>query len=137
MNVPEPSAAQTRLLQIARAREAVMRDGGSMTDVLVHGWYQGAWIERSWRRCLQAGARPQDRVGFDVLPAQALRRVEEANHQLVTAARPVLEQLGRAIASTRYFAILTNREGVVVDAHGPIDRIHPRAALITRVGVDH
>lgn len=136
MTVPETSTAHNRLLQIARARQAVMQEGGSMTDVLVNGWYDGAWIERSWRRCLQSGQRPQDHVGFDVLPLQALRRVEEANHQLVTAARPVLEQLGRAIASTRYFAILTNQDGVVVDAHGPIDRSDPRAAIITRIGVD-
>lgn len=130
------NAAEDRLLQIARARQAVLQEGRSMTDVLVHGWYEGAWIERSWRRCLAEGLRPDDRVGFDVVPVQQLRRVEEANHRLASAARPVLEQLGRAIASTRYFAILTNHDGVVVDAHGPIDRSDPRAAVITRIGVD-
>ena len=136
MNVPGAGAAQSRLLQIERARHAVMREGRSLTDVLIHGWYEGAWIERSWRRCLGNGQRPQDRVGFDLVPQEQLRRVEEENHVLVTAARPVLEQLGRAIASTRYFAILTNQDGVVVDAHGPIDRGDPRATIITRVGVD-
>lgn len=136
MNVPGARAAQERLLQIAGARRAVMEEGRSMTDLLIHGWYEGAWIERSWRRCLEAGRRPQERVGFDVMPRQLPRRVAEANHTLVTAARPVLEQLGRAIASTRYFAILTNQDGVVVDAHGPIDRADPRAAVITRIGVD-
>ena len=129
-------AAQDRLLQIERARRAVMEEGASMTDVLVRGWYEGAWIERSWRRCLGKGRRPQEQITFDLVPEQHMRRVAEANHTLVTAARPVLEQLGRAIASTRYFAILTNHDGVVVDAHGPIDRRDPRAALITRVGVD-
>ena len=137
MNVPQANAAQQeRLAQIARARQAVMQEGRSMTDVLVGGWYEGAWIERSWRRCLQHGQQPQDRVGFDVVPAQHMRRVQEASHVLVAAARPVLEQLGRAIASTRYFAILTDAEGIVVDAHGPIDRSDPRATVITRVGVD-
>lgn len=136
MNVPGAGAAQDRLQQIERARQAVMDEGGSMTDVLIHGWYDGAWIERSWRRCLHDGRRPQERVGFDVIPEQQLRRVQDANRALVSAARPVLEQLGRAIASTRYFAILTNQDGVVVDAHGPIDRGDPRATVITRVGVD-
>jgi sigma-54 dependent transcriptional regulator, acetoin dehydrogenase operon transcriptional activator AcoR len=136
MTDPGAGDAQSRLLQIARARRAVMEEGRSATDVLIHGWYEGNWIERSWRRCLQNGQRPQDRVGFDVVPQQQLRRVEEANHLLVSAARPVLEQLGRAIASTRYFAILTNHDGVVVDAHGPIDHADPRASVITRIGVD-
>ena len=136
MTVPGTPAARDRLMQIARARQAVMVEGRSMTDMLIHGWYEGAWIERSWRRCLQDGLRPEERVTFDLLPREQFRRIEEANHALVAAARPVLEQLGRAIASTRYFAILTNHDGVVVDAHGPIDRDDPRAALITRVGVD-
>mgnify|MGYP001627259446 CR=1 FL=1 len=128
--------AAQRLLQIARAREAVMEQRGPATDVLAHGWHEGAWIARSWRRCLQAGQRPRDPVAFDVVSEARLKRVREANRQLVAAARPVLEQLGRAIASTRYFAILTNEEGVVVDAHGPIDPGDRRAALITRTGVD-
>jgi transcriptional regulator of acetoin/glycerol metabolism len=130
------AAGQARLAQIERARTAVMEQGRSVTELLVDGWYDGAWIERSWRRCLEGGLRPQDPVGFDVIPAQQFRRVEEANHTLVAAARPVLAQLGRAIASTRYFAILTNEDGVVVDAHGPIDRSDPRAGVITRIGVD-
>lgn len=71
-----------------------------------------------------------------MIAPQALRRTEEANHRLVQAARPVLDKLGAAIASTRYFAILTNAQGVVVDVNGPIDRRDRRADLITRIGVD-
>jgi transcriptional regulator of acetoin/glycerol metabolism len=136
MNVPAMTAAQARLRQIESARQAVMQEGRSMTDVLIHTWYDSAWIERSWRRCLESGQRPQDAVGFDLVPPQETRRLEEANHTLVTAARPVLQQLGRAIASTRYFAILTNKEGIVVDAHGPIDQGDRRATAIARIGVN-
>ncbi|RYY91049.1 MAG: histidine kinase, partial [Comamonadaceae bacterium] len=135
MNLATASAAD-RLVQIERARHAVMQEGRPAADALLAGWHDNAWIARSWRRCLDSGLRPQQHVGFDVIPAEQFRRVEEANHALVAAARPVLEQLGRAIASTRYFAILTNRDGVVVDAHGPIDPQERRAALITRRGVD-
>ncbi|MFN3630911.1 MAG: helix-turn-helix domain-containing protein, partial [Casimicrobiaceae bacterium] len=38
--------------------------------------------------------------------------------------------------STGYFAILTDREGVVVAVDGPIDRTDRRAEVIARVGVD-
>ena len=136
MNPAGASASAERLLQIARARQAVMEEGRSMTDMLVQGWYEGGWIERSWQRCLVNGLRPHDRVAFDAVPEQQMRRTADASHALVSAARPVLEQLGRAIASTRYFAILTDAQGVVIDAHGPIDRRDPRAAVITRIGVD-
>jgi len=125
-----------RLQQIARARHAVMEEGRSVTDALVQGWYEGAWIERSWRRCLQQGRRPEEAVGFDVVAPAQVRRTADANRVLVQAARPVLEQLGRAIASTGYFAILTNRDGVVVDSHGLIDATDRRATVIARIGVD-
>ena len=127
---------QLRLRQIELARQAVMQEGRSMTDVAVDAWFERAWIERSWRRCLAAGRRPDQRLAFDMVPEAARRRTAEASHALVSAARPVLDKLGRAIANTRYFAILTDAQGVVVDVNGPIDRSDRRAQLITRIGVD-
>ncbi len=126
-----PPSSEQRLQQIAHARQAVLQEGKNLSGVLAE-----PWIERSWRRCLASGQTPEQPISFDVLPPQALRRTEEANHVLVQAARPVLEKLGAAIASTRYFAILTNAQGVVVDVNGAIDRRDPRASLITRIGVD-
>ena len=126
-----PSSPEQRLQQIAQARQAVLHEGNSVPN----GWTD-SWIARSWQRCLDKGQRPEQEVSFDVVPPQALRRTEEANHVLVQAARPVLEKLGAAIASTRYFAILTNAQGVVVDFNGVIDRRDRRADLITRIGVD-
>lgn len=129
-------AEQVRLQQIAAARRAVMHEGAHARATLASAWDERSWIERSWQRCLDNGRRPEQRLAFDVVPAQAYKRTEEANHVLATAARPVLQRLGRAIASTGYFAILTNQQGVVIDAHGPIDRSDRRATLITRAGVD-
>ncbi len=126
-----PLRSDQRLHQIASARQAVLREGRSMP-----GEMSGGWIERSWRRCLAGGHKPEQAVSFEVIPAEAFRRTEEANHALVRAARPVLEKLGQAIVGTRYFAILTNAQGVVVDVNGPMDRRDRRVDLITRIGVD-
>jgi len=125
------ASSEQRLQQIAQARQAVLRDGTGLPGMLTE-----PWIERSWQRCLASGKKPEHEVSFDVVLPQTLRRTEEANHVLVQAARPVLEKLGAAIASTRYFAILTNAQGVVVDVNGAIDRRDRRADLITRIGVD-
>jgi transcriptional regulator of acetoin/glycerol metabolism len=65
-----------------------------------------------------------------------MRHATERNAQLVQSARPMLETLARAIADTRYFAILTNADGVVVDACGTIDHSDPRADMVTRIGTD-
>lgn len=131
-----PGSDALRLQQIAQARAAVMQEGRTLTDTLADAWFERTWIERSWRRCLANGQRPEDRVGFDVVPAAAARRTLEASHGLLQAAQPVLDKLCRAIANTRYFAILTDAEGVVIGVDGAIDHADRRAQMIARVGVD-
>ena len=138
--------AEQRLQQIQRARMAVFDDDGGLRvqdaagDTGVSGLFamrpDSEWIERSWRRCLAQGQRPHHRVAFDVVTPYTVRRAQDAQHLLLQAARPALESLGRATASTRYFAILTDANGVVVDVSGEVDRTDPRAAAIARVGVD-
>ncbi len=123
--------SEQRLRQIESARQAVLSERQPLTGELAQ-----SWIARSWQRCLTNGQQPHQAVSFDMVSAQALRRSEESNHTLLSAARPALAKLGRAIAETRYFAILTNLEGVVVDVNGPIDRGDPRAHAIARVGID-
>ncbi len=104
-------------------------------QALATGWV-APWVERSWQRCLGLGLQPQTKVVFDQISAPLLRRTPEANHGLIQAAQPILNSLARAIVNTRYFAILTNASGVVVDACGAIDHADPRAHLISRVGTD-
>lgn len=128
---PAGTPALSRLNNIAQARQLVLQERQPQEQPFVL-----PWIERSWRRCLAMGHEPQRPVAFDTLSAAQARRTRDANHVLTEAARPVLQELGRALADTRYFAILTNNQGAVVDVNGPIDRGDRRADLITRVGVD-
>ena len=118
---------------IAQARELVFQGNHSPA-----GWVSGVsdGIAQSWQRCLAMGLQPTQAVGFDAVSAQQMRRVQEASRPLVQAAQPVLVELARAIADIRYFAILTNAQGIVVDVHGPVDRQDRRADMIARVGVD-
>jgi len=125
------NAPDQRLHQIALARQAVLHDGKSMS----HTGTQ-AWIQRSWQRCLESGNRPDQKVSFDTIAPSAKQRLLEANQTLLRTARPVLQSLSRAIASTRYFAVMTDAQGVVIDAHGAIDRSDRRADLLTRIGTD-
>lgn len=124
-------ASDPRLQQIALARQAVLQDGISNPRAGMQ-----AWIERSWQRCLASGKRPEQKVTFDMVLPATIKRLLEANRAFVQTARPVLQSLSRAIATTRYFAVLTDAHGVVIDAHGAIDRRDPRADLITRIGTD-
>ncbi|MGB4115093.1 MAG: helix-turn-helix domain-containing protein [Polaromonas sp.] len=124
-------APDPRLQQIALARQAVLHDGKSMSRTGTQ-----AWIERSWQRCLANGKRPDEKVSFGMVAPTAMRRLVDSHHDLLHTARPVLQSLTKAIASTRYFAILTNAQGVVIDAHGAIDRSDRRADLVTRIGTD-
>jgi sigma-54 dependent transcriptional regulator, acetoin dehydrogenase operon transcriptional activator AcoR len=120
-----------RLNHIAIARRSVLEDRGSLQASHID-----SWIERSWKRCLTKGYEPHTTVQFAQISSQDLRRVDAENHDLIRAAKPLMDKLGRAIANTNYFAILTNAQGIVIDANGPIDQSDKRAKLISRIGVD-
>ncbi|GAB4399796.1 MAG: hypothetical protein OHK0048_13990 [Rhodoferax sp.] len=125
-----PATAQNRLERIASARRAVLDDGLASADALA------PWVERSWRRCLAAGLSAQTPLEFTRLGGADQRLALEASAQLVKSAQAVLSSLTRAIVNTRYFAILTDAQGIVIDAQGAIDAHDRRAQLITRVGTD-
>ncbi len=116
---------------IERARQLAMRAGSTVPT----GWV-APWIERSWQRCLGQGLQPHARAVFDIVSEQQEQRTREAHQQFVHTAKPIMEKLGHAIVDTRYFAILTSAEGIVVDTSGPIDRSDTRAHLLTRIGTD-
>ena len=123
--------AADRHALIAQARQSLLSDGAAPVRAEVE-----PWIARSWQRCLARGLEPTRRVAFDAVSATALRHSQEQHHHLLRAARPVLEQLTRAIAGMRYFAMLTDARGIVVDVQGHCDRSDPRASAIGRVGID-
>lgn len=126
-----PHAPLHRLDAIAQARRQVMQDGNPLVDAVI-----APWLVRSWQRCLSLGLRAEDEVTFHQISSIELQRTLDEHHTLLSAARPVLQQLGQAIANSGYFAILTNARGVVVDAAGAIDRQDQRVDLITRIGTD-
>lgn len=121
---------EQRSALIAQARRAWI-DGETGTAARIE-----PWLARSWQRCLGAGHRPQQRVAFDAVSAQAMRRATGRNALLLHAARPVLAQLARAIVDTRYFAILTDADGVVIEAGATPDPADRHARAIARIGVD-
>ena len=133
--MPAPIAPHLteRSLAIAEARRALIH-GDARLPARIE-----PWIARSWQRCIAAGRQPQQRVSFDPVGQSAIRDVAERNRALMAAARPVIERLSRAIADTRYFAVLTDADGIVVDV-GPLpdgtDADSRYARNIARVGVD-
>ena len=127
--MPTPSPASHRLAGIDQARRALLQRGERQAGI-------DEWIAASWRRCLARGQRPQDSVGFDTVSIAALRRHREAGRALRLAAAPVLADLARTIAPTRYFSILTDARGVVVDIGGGPDMQQVPVRAIARIGVD-
>lgn len=129
--MPPALTPDLRLSHIATARQQMLDQGAGLSAPLIE-----SWIERSWRRCLAWGQRPQQAVNFDVVNHAHVRRLQEEHQPLLHAAQLELDRLSRAIAGTRYFALLTNAQGVVIDTRGDIDAQDPRATSIARVGVN-
>lgn len=127
--LPHPSAPQ-RLAQIALARQAVLQDGAPPAQHLA------PWLSRSWQRCLTRGQMPQRKLSFEAVNATGVAHALERNQPLLSAARPVIASLAQAVADTRYFTLLTDAQGVVIDINGPVDRHDSRATALARLGVD-
>ncbi|AVQ81337.1 MULTISPECIES: helix-turn-helix domain-containing protein [Variovorax] len=130
------SPAPERSLAIAQARRELIHGESPRARATAR---VDSWISRSWQRCIEAGRRPQQRISFDPVSQSAQRDAAERNRVLVAAARPVIERLSRAIADTRYFAILTDADGIVVDVGNlpdGTDAASRYARDIGRIGVD-
>ena len=125
-----------RLRQIALARQSLLAEGTELTEALANAWLDRAWIMQSWRRCLALGHQPQSAVAFDAVPASARAHAQDAHAALLAAARPELQRLATAIAPIRYFVILTDAQGAVIDTDGAIDHRNRATHAIARVGVD-
>ena len=125
------SATKDRLTRIAQARQWVLGEGRALTSPWVE-----SWIERSWQRCLSWGHQPQTAVSFGSVSDAHVRRVQDQNQHLVHAASAELDRLSRAIAGTRYFALLTDAQGTVIDKRGDIDALDRSAKDIARLGLD-
>ena len=133
-HLPTPSVDTARALAITQARRACIHGMGSAGDAPVE-----PWLLRSWQRCLTAGHRPDQRVAFNTVTRAAIQEAQERHRALIGAARPVLARLSRAIADTRYFALLTDARGIVIDVGelpGGSDEATRRAHDIGRVGID-
>ena len=126
-----PPAHPHRLALIEQARKSVLDTRDPHTPTAL-----SPWIDRSWRRCLGMGFNPHQPIAFDPVTHSVVRNAIEANQPLLRAAAPVIQSLTRAMANTRYFAILTDASGLVIDVNGPVDRHNPQASTIARVGVD-
>ncbi len=128
-----PPGPPERSAVIAQARRALLDHDSAASAVPMR---IEPFIARSWQRCLSAGRQPRQRLAFDAVSVAEAQRAALNSHDLVTAARPVLDRLARAIAATRYFAILTDARGVVVDVRGLPSNAERPAVDIARIGVD-
>ncbi|MDP9898143.1 helix-turn-helix domain-containing protein [Variovorax ginsengisoli] len=137
---PIPSALQAELpgraQTIALARQHWIEGLPPAQDAPVP---VAPWLVRSWQRCLRAGHAPRQRVLFNEVSRPLRAQLIERNRALLAAARPVLDRLSHAIADTRYFAILTDAAGLVIDV-GALpagsDAAAGHARDIARIGLD-
>lgn len=93
-------------------------------------------IERSWRRCLALGMEPSRPIAFDAVSGNDVQRLRQQHQPLLKAAAPAIASLSRTMADTRFFALLTDALGHVIEVAGPIDRQDRMAQQIARLGVD-
>ncbi len=75
-------------------------------------------IHQSWARSTSAGIDPQRHEAPAAKDAAEVERLRQANRALSRAARGSLDKIGRMLHGAEAMLILTNEQGLVVDAIG-------------------
>ncbi len=126
-----PPAVSNRDQQIQLARHH-----GLQLGELGQSMGMESWLIESWSRCHALGYQPDDRVAFEPIHKGEVQARTEHNQPLIQAARPVISSLLDTLSDTRYFAVVTDLDGIVIDAHGPCITQDRRARDVARIGVN-
>lgn len=92
-------------------------------------------IAQSWRRCLSSGLNAGSQPDWSACPVGDLSQARDQHLLLRQHARPELEALHEQARSTGCIVILTDPEGLILDAVGHTDFLDRAARVALRPGV--
>jgi transcriptional regulator of acetoin/glycerol metabolism len=92
-------------------------------------------VERSWKRCLDAGLDIGARPAFEPVESSDLRQLKEQNQLLTVRAQPVMENLFDQIANTQSMVILTDAQGMILHSLGDDDFVSRAQRVALQPGV--
>jgi transcriptional regulator of acetoin/glycerol metabolism len=120
----------TGLASVSQARQLFFEEG-RLPSGLVN---DAVW--RSWQRCASGGRRAGDTVPFNPVRGNGVAELLEINRHLIAAAEPTFRRLEQAFRGSEYGLLLTDRTGIGVAVHGPIDKCGKLLRQALRPGVD-
>ena len=120
----------TGLALVSQARQLFFEEG-----MLPSGLVNDA-VWRSWQRCASGGRRVGDTVPFNPVRGNGVAELLEINRHLITAAQPTFRRLEQAFRGSEYGLLLTDRTGIGVAVHGPVDKCGKLLRQALRPGVD-
>jgi transcriptional regulator of acetoin/glycerol metabolism len=115
---------------VKQARQLFFEEG-TLPSGLVN---DAVW--RSWQRCAGGGCRAGDTVPFNPVRGNGVAELLEINRHLILAAGPTFLRLEQAFRGSEYGLLLTDRTGMGVAVHGPIDKCGKLLRQALRPGVD-
>ncbi len=92
-------------------------------------------IAQSWRRCLSRGLNAESQPDWSACPLGELSQARDQHLLLRQHARPELEALHEQARSTGCIVILTDPEGLILDAVGHTEFLDRAARVALRPGV--
>lgn len=93
-------------------------DGGVAPGLGVHALMAAEVLERSFRRCRGLGLAVDQPAHNEPLPATALKEVRERHDLLLHLATPELNTLFEAMTAADGIVLLTDPQGLILDARG-------------------
>lgn len=126
-----PLFFQTAEQRTALARQRFFEEGERPTGLVNEA------VIQSWMRCTAARRETRQPVGFDPVTRSRMHACLMRNQQLLSAGQDELQQLATALGGTRCRVLLTDGQGVVIHASGPLGNTpQPLLDAAGRVGVN-
>ena len=99
-----------------------MSSAPTVTDNVADvGTVQIGMIDRSWARCRSLGLTPEHSARNEPVPASKLQRMRERHEPLLRLAGPELDMLFEAMTAANGIVLLTDPQGLILDARGDTD----------------
>lgn len=116
--------------RITRARRLFFEEGRLPNGLISDS------VLRSWQRCTDGGYKVGEVMSFNPVQRNAVEVLKERSRDLIQAALPEFQRLGRVLGDGGYGLLLTDAEGFAVAVHGPINLCGDLLRRALRPGVN-
>lgn len=75
-------------------------------------------VQQSWKRCQESNLKVTEKANDQIISARRIKEIIQDNHPLIRESLPLLNKLAPFLLSTEHIALLSDREGNIIQTIG-------------------